>query len=650
MHSGTEEIPKNSIALFGHSNVGKSLIFQKLTGKKVIVSNYPGTTVEITSGSIAENPHITLLDTPGVSTWPAQSEDEQLSTRVLLEEPLAGLIQVGDAKHLGLVLSHAVMLIEMGLPMVLALNMMDEAKNLGLEIDIEALKKELSIGVIPTTAVKEEGVQALYPTLQNTSPSTFVLQYSDEIEEGLKKITPYLPKSHISSRALGLMCLSRDEVFGAWLASQFGGEKITKLNAVRDSIDTSSSKSIVTQIQITRINFSDQLTSSVTSYSKEKHETLLAKIGKLSTHPMWGMPILLLALYFVYWFVGVFGAQTLVGFLEVDLFSRLLTPIVSKFIHQSIPIPFIQELLVGEYGIWTMGFTYAIALILPIITTFFFAFGLIEDSGYLPRLAILSNGLFKKIGLNGKAILPMVLGLGCVTMATLTTRTLESKRDRLLVILLLALAVPCSAQLGIILGLLAGVSASASIIWAVFIVAILFIVGKLANYLLPGERSGLIIELPLMRAPVLSNVLQKTKARLEWYLKEVFPIFIFGAVLMFTLDKIGLMAWLIEAGKPITVNWLGLPAETSAAFVLGFLRRDFGATGLFAMNAQGLLSPHQIVVAMVTITLFIPCIATVLIIAKERGWKVATAMVFFVIPFAFFVGGLLNHGLTLFNF
>jgi ferrous iron transport protein B len=339
----------------------------------------------------------------------------------------------------------------------------------------------------------------------------------------------------------------------------------------------------------------------------------------------------------------VFGAGTLVNLLEVKLLGNIINPWLTDWVNGLIPIPLLADLLVGQYGLWTMGMTYAVALILPIVTIFFLAFGIMEDSGYLPRLAALSNRLFQMVGLNGKAVLPMVLGLGCVTMATLTTRVLESKRERLLVTLLLALAVPCSAQLGVVMGMLAGISITATLIWGGVVLLVLLMVGWLATRLMPGERSPLLVELPPLRWPQFSNVLLKTLARLEWYIKEVIPLFLLGTFLMFLLDKTGILSILIRAGEPLVTGWLGLPPQTSAAFLMGFLRRDFGATGLFMMQAQGLLNPLQVVVAMVTITLFIPCIASVMMIAKERGWRIALGMVIVIFPLAFLAGGLLNR-------
>ena len=331
----------------------------------------------------------------------------------------------------------------------------------------------------------------------------------------------------------------------------------------------------------------------------------------------------------------------LVGWLENDLFGEIINPWVSETVYRLVPLPLVAEFLVGEFGLWTMGMTYALALILPIVTTFFLAFGVLEDSGYLPRLAALSNRLFQSLGLNGKAVLPMVLGLGCVTMATLTTRVLESKRERLLVTLLLALAVPCSAQLGVVLGMLAGISLSATLIWSGVVLLVLLVVGWLAARLVPGERTHLLVELPPMRWPQFSNVALKTLARLEWYTKEVIPLFLIGAGIMFALDQTGILDKTIALSQPLVTGWLGLPPQASTAFLMGFLRRDFGATGLFVMESQGMLSPSQVVVAMVTVTLFIPCIASVMMIAKERGGRAALGIVLLIIPLAFLVGGLL---------
>jgi ferrous iron transport protein B len=635
-----------TIALIGQPNVGKSALFHQLTGQRVIVSNYPGTTVEVTRSTLRDYPQTTLVDTPGVITFPPQSEDEQVTARVLLEEHLQAIVQVGDSKNIRRTLYLSLQLAEMGLPMILALNMTDEAHARGVEIKVDALAEYLQIYVVPTIAIHGHGVDQVKTAVNNARPCSFQLTYPPDIEQSIAKITELLPNTEISGRAFALLLLERDHLAENWLASRLDSETLDTVKALVSALEQNSNQNPGDSIQDTRHTWIEMILADILHQNGAGRTDFGSQLGKLSTHPIWGIAILCLILYAIYWFVGVFGAGILVDLVEEGLFNGLINPWVTGLIDRFVPFPFVIDFLVGDYGIWTMGMTYALALIMPIVSTFFLAFGLLEDSGYLPRLAALSNRIFAWLGLNGKAVLPMVLGLGCVTMATLTTRVLETRRERLLTILLLALAVPCSAQLGVIMGMLAGISLTATLIWSGVVVLVLLVVGWLAARLIPGQRSPLLVELPPIRMPVLSNVVMKTLARLEWYLKEVVPLFLIGTAVMFTIEKIGVLAWLENAGQPLITGWLGLPADASAAFLMGFMRRDFGATGLFVLSGQGLLSAGQIVVAMVTITLFIPCIATVFMIAKEAGWKRSIGVVLLVFPLAIVVGGLLYRFLA----
>jgi ferrous iron transport protein B len=641
-----------SIALVGHPNVGKSVIFQRLTGQHVVVSNYPGTTVEVSRGSARQLRETVLVDTPGVITFPPHSEDEQVTARLLLHEPLRAILQVGDAKNLRRTLLLTVQLIEMGLPLVLALNMMDEAEARGMVVDERLLAQYLDLPVIPTTATRGRGMPDLTQALQNGRTPRTAIKYDAQIETTVAQLCAVLsgcslPRLSITWRALALLWLSGDPVSERWLQERLPGETFRDLVERRELLQISFHEPLSSVIQGARIKHVEQLASSVILSSGDGWQGLSTFLGRQTTHPVWGMLILAVVLYALYWFVGIFGAGTLVGLLEETLFAERINPWVTGWVTRLAPVPILSDLLVGEYGLWTMGMTYALALILPIVSTFFLAFGIMEDSGYLPRLAALSNRLFQFLGLNGKAVLPMVLGLGCVTMATLTTRVLESKRERLLVTLLLALAIPCSAQLGVVVGMLAGISLSATLIWSGVVLLVMLAIGWLAAQLMPGERTSLLVEMPPLRWPMFSNVIIKTLARLEWYLKEVIPLFLLGTALLFALDQTGLLDRIIRITQPLVAGWLGLPPETSAAFLVGFLRRDFGATGLFVLESQGLLSPLQVVVAMVTITLFIPCMASVMMIAKERGWRTAGGIMLFIFPLAFLVGGLLNRALLL---
>jgi ferrous iron transport protein B len=293
-----------------------------------------------------------------------------------------------------------------------------------------------------------------------------------------------------------------------------------------------------------------------------------------------------------------------------------------------------------------MGATYAIAIVLPIVTTFFLIFGLLEDSGYIPRLAIFSDRLFRAMGLNGKAVLPMVLGLGCDTMATMTTRILGTPKERLIAIVLLALGVPCSAQLATIMGILGGISFAALLTLFGVVLLQMVVVGFLAAQALPGDRSEFMLELPPIRLPRLQNVWLKTLLRVRWYLGEAVPLFLIGTVLLFALDRVGGLAWLARAARPVVSGWLGLPPRLAEVFVMGFLRRDYGAAGLFDLARHGLLTPVQAVVALTVMTLFVPCVANLLMIVRERGPRVAFAILVFVTIVAVLTGTVLNHGLA----
>lgn len=632
-----------AILLVGHPNVGKSVLFHRLTGAYVNVSNYPGTTVEVTQAPARFDASATLLDTPGVLALPSRSDDERATMRALLNETSRCLVQVGDAKNLRRTLTLTALLAELGVPMVLALNMHDEAMARGVTVDIPALAEELAIPVLATVATGGEGMGELTSSIARAAVPDPLLHYDPLLEEEITllaaAITTHAPHPSLAARGLAILFLGNDTEVDNWLR-QHAGPAYAQLDALRRAASQRAEEDLPGLLARQRTEAADALATSVSQRAVRSSPLLAQRIGQAVVHPLWGIPILLGVLYAVYLFVGVFGATTLVGLLEEDLFDGILNPAVTDFVTTQIGNNGLSDLLVGQYGLWTMGMTYALALILPIVSTFFIAFGILEDSGYMPRLSVIANRIFARMGLNGRAVLPMVLGLGCVTMATLTTRILHSPRERLITIFLLALAIPCSAQLGVVLGMLGGVSFSALLVWALTMVGVLFLSGFLAARLVPGRRIPLVTELPPMRLPIAGNVLKKTAGRLKWYLIEVIPLFLIGTFLMYLLDRLGILPAIIEAGEPLVSGWLGLPKEASAAFVMGFLRRDFGATGLFMLADA--LSPVQAIVGMITITLFIPCFASLLMMIKERGLKTGLAMLAIIVPFAFLVGGLCN--------
>ncbi len=639
------------VVLVGTPNVGKSVIFGLLTGKYATVSNYPGTTVEVSYGnaSIHEQSYV-LVDTPGANSLMPMSEDEQVTRDILLAERPQKVVQVGDTKNLTRTLGITIQLAEMGLPMVLDLNMEDEARERGISVDIEALSKILGIPVVSTVAPERRGLRALKQAITSEGGVPEVgLRYPALIEEYIGLVKGLLPKTTISRRSLAVMILSKDETLKGWLTGTVESHAVVEIERLRAECRMRFGRSLGATINEARINRASEISDVVMSRETVEGSSALAWLGSVSMHPVWGVPVLLVVLYGIYQFVGVFGATTLVDLVEVTLFGKYINPTLTSLIESTLPIAFFRDMLVGQYGIITMALTYAIGIILPITTTFFIAFSILEDSGYLPRLAIMSNRVFNIMGLSGKAVLPMVLGLGCGTMAVMTTRVLETKRDRLIATFLLALAVPCAAQLGVIMGIIGALSAKALIIWMGVVMGLLLFTGFLASKIVSGERSDFMLEIPPMRMPSAMNVIRKTANRAVWYLKEAVPLFIYGTLVLFFLDKMALLGVLENMLSPVIVDVLGLPKAATAAFLIGFFRRDYGAAGLFAMSSAGMLAPVQILVSLVTLTLFVPCLAHFLMMIKERGARTSFIMLAIIMPTAFTVGGVLNWVLRTFN-
>jgi ferrous iron transport protein B len=636
--AGPDAAPGEAVVLVGNPNVGKSVIFSHLTGRYAEVSNYPGTTVEVTRGQMTLNGSTApVIDTPGVNSLMPRSEDERVTRDILLAEPPRAVVQVADAKNLRRALLLTVQLAEMGVPMALVLNMQDEARSRGIQVNADELGRRLGVDVIPTVATRNEGLVPLPEAIRAARASGFGVQYDGTITAAVMELESLLPDGTPGARALAVMALGGDDI-----PPSFPAEAHPQVDTIRRETAARYEVPLAYTITEQRLRCVDCLVEVVYKKQESTGRLLGEQLSRLAMHPLWGWPILGLVLFALYEFVGVLGAGTLVDFFEGVVFGEWINPWVTQLIGRILPVPFLYDLLVGDYGIVTMALSYGIAIVLPIVTTFFIAFSLLEDSGYLPRLAVMVNRPFKALGLNGKAVLPMVLGLGCDTMATMTTRILETRKERLQVTLLLALGVPCSAQLGVILGMVGFVSRTGLLVWAGVVIGVMFVVGWLASKVIPGESSDFIIELPPIRAPRLDNIVFKTIARLEWYLKEVLPLFILGTLILFTLDRVGGLAFVEQAASPVVEELLGLPREATGAFLIGFLRRDYGAAGLFALARQGMMTSTQVIVSLVVITLFMPCIANFLMIIKEYGRRTAVLVTGFVFPLAFAVGGALN--------
>jgi ferrous iron transport protein B len=678
-------LPK--IILIGNPNVGKSSLFNSLSGSYTLVSNYPGTSVEITHGKarIGEREY-EIIDTPGMYSLLPVSEEERVSQLLLFEEKASVYLHVVDARNLRRMLSFTLQLLEAELPLILVLNMMDEAEERGIEINISELSRFLGIPVVGTVSSEGKGIEELkaavseFTSGNNAQKFRQKLNYGPEIEPDIEAVEGFLGPTNeagISKRAISLLLLQEDKTALEYLhraektldSRKKGREK--NHEEIRKFIEATSKKSEVPLsylFTLKRQEHVNEIVEQVMEMPEKNEGESIGKAGKIKAvgstgingsktkngkigfsekidgiliHPVLGIPVLFLILYFgLYLFVGVFAAGTVVDFLENTVFGGYINPFVTAKFMSLVPYPTFQDLFIGEYGIFTQAVTYAIALILPIVGAFFLVFSIIEDTGYLPRLSLLLDGLFKKIGLSGRAVIPMVLGFGCSTMATMVTRTLETKRERLIANILLALAIPCSAQLGIILSILSG-NPESLLIWSVVILLEFVLIGFLASRVLPGEAPTFILEMPPLRKPKLSNILVKTYSRMHWYFLEVLPLFVLASVLIWIGKLTGLFALVLKIIEYPTV-WIGLPPDAADVFLFGFFRRDFGAAGLYRMYDSGLLTGVQLVVAAITLTLFMPCIAQFMMTIKERGFKTALAISGFIFPFAFLTGFIVN--------
>ncbi|MGH2606885.1 MAG: FeoB small GTPase domain-containing protein [Anaerolineales bacterium] len=511
MHCHTASSPEVDrsplVVLIGNSNVGKSVLFGALTGRYVEVSNYPGTTVELARGRVhVDGSELPLVDTPGVMSLLARSPDERVARDLLVRESPTAVVQVADAKNLRRALLLTFQLAELEAPFVLDLNMADEADRLGIHVDVVRLAQTLGVSVVKTIATRGDGLEELRQRLLSPRPVAYQVRYDGALEQAIEGIVELLPADIRGRRGWALAYLAGGvEAWGEMFHSRVSAASLEAIERIASHAGAQYDQPLGFVINRQRLKCADCVVAEVSRRDGVRGAALADRLGSLAVHPVVGWPILGAVLAGMYLFVGRLGAGVLVNWIEGVLFGKILMPGAVE-LTRLIPWELARDFLVGSYGILPMALGYGIGIVLPIVFTFFLAFSVLEDSGYLPRLAVMANRPFKAMGLNGKAVLPMVLGLGCDTMATLTTRILETRKERIQVTLLLALGVPCSAQLGVLLGMMAFLSTAALVVWATVVLLTLFVVGWLAARLLPGKSSDFIFELPPMRQPRLGSI------------------------------------------------------------------------------------------------------------------------------------------------
>lgn len=617
------------IALAGNANVGKSVLMNRLTGVGVIVSNYPGTTVELTRGKTKwKNKKIEIIDLPGTYSLDAGSEDEQVAVSMILEEKPDVIVNVIDATNLERNLYLTLQLIELGFPLVVALNQMDRVHARGMEIKVKKLEKLLGVPVIPIVAISGVGVHDLVEAAVSKSRiSRFRIDYDYHIEQAIDTISKKFDKSiSIPKKTFVLGLLLNNPV----LVSMVDEDLSNKVAIIRKGIEDLHGESILVHASRDRFGICGEVGRAV--IKSFPRPSLSEKISQLTLTGPTAFLVMFLTFLASFMILIEFG-----GYLEEEF--MVLFEIFDPVIYSVIGKNFLTEGVV-------VGLEAGISIVIPYILTFYLILGILEDSGYLPRVAALLDNFMHKIDLHGKAIIPILLGYGCNVPAVLSTRILSSKKERLITAFIICLTIPCSAQTSIILGLVGhylGLLPALSIYLMLFI--LLLVVGKLLAIVLPGKEFGLVIELPPYRLPDTKAVLTKTYLRVREFLFIALPLIIVGSIVLTALRQLGLLTIIQEPLVPVT-SALGLPELTAVPFVYGLLRKEMTlqAVALLAGTTDftKIFTPVQMFVFSLVMAIYMPCIATIAALLKEFGVRDTILITLFTILFAIFAGVLAN--------
>lgn len=563
------------ILLIGNPNVGKSAIFSRLTGAKVIISNYPGTTVGFTQGKIKLGDETAMIiDVPGTYTLEPTCKAEDVACRMLQEGGLA--VNVVDATNLERNLYLTLQLLEKNIPVIAALNMWDDTKHRGINIDIQKLEENLGIPVVPTCGLTGEGI---------------------------KELISRLPQA----KAL------KSPVFS-------DGQRWEKIGKIVEGVQ--------------------KLT--------HRHHTLLERLEDLSIKPFTGLPIAITILYCAFWVIRFIG-ESLIGYLLEPLFERLWLPLMMKLSVFLSEGTFLHHILIGNliggsidfgqsFGLLTTGFFVPIGMVLPYIFSFYLVLGILEDFGYLPRLAVLTDNFMHHLGLHGYAIIPFILGLGCNVPGALATRLLEERREKFIAATLMAIAIPCMAQIAMIVGLVGQRGGKYVAVVFLTLFALLILKGLILNRVLKGASPEILVEIPPYRIPQIQAVIKKLWMRLSGFLGEALPFVLLGVLVVNILHILRIIDLFAYIFTPVLTGLWGLPKEAISALIVGFLRKDVAVGMLGPLN----LTTKQLVIGSTILAVYFPCIATFAVLIQELGLRDMLKVTLIMMIVAILIGTLLN--------
>jgi len=641
---------KANYIIVGNMNVGKSTIYARMRSIEVPSVNIPGITVSVKRGRITSQNGM-VFDTPGIYSIFSGNQDERASRDILLSPELQKdcncIIMVADAKNLKRSIAIALQYIEYGLPMLFDVNMIDEAVSRGIEIDYQKLSEKLGIEVCATIAREGLGVSELIAKLPHLCRPEPRMKYPERVEQYLELVKKLLKPKLISARALGLLLLSGDQGVEGYISENFGSGMLNQLKQLAEKYRHEEPANMEIALANLYHKEAAKIAAEVQTVEAPTKNPFILTLGDWCTKTSTGIPIAIAVLVAMYFFVGSFGANYLVDKINGIIFEGMIIPWITKLVRP-IPSAFIRDLIIDpDFGVLPSGVFLAMGLVLPVIFCFYIAFGILEDSGYLPRISILLDRVFQKMGLNGKGVIPLVMGFSCVTMALLTTRILSTEKEKNIASFLLFLCMPCAPLIAVMLVILDKMPVSARVTVFGIIFLQILLAGFLANKLLPGERSPMFLEIPAMRIPKPVAVLKMSAAKTYFFMKEAIPVFIYASATVFVFQRIGGLEIMEKALGPIIGKVMGLPGKSIQVFIKTMIRRESGAVEL--QHLSTVYTNLQLVVNLLVMTFVAPCINATIVLFKERGGRAGLVIMAAVTAYAIILGSLVNHACRLFG-
>lgn len=637
------------IALAGNANVGKSVIFNQLTGLHQHIGNWPGKTVEKAEGTLHFRGYtIDVIDLPGIYSLSTFSLEELISREYIAAEKPDLVINVVDASALERNLFFTLQLIELEAPLIMALNQIDMAEKKGIKIDHKKLEEVLGIPVVPTIAVRGKGIYELLnkaiETIEKGTPRANVIKYGVEIEERIEKLIEELKGAQLKYpvRWVAIKLLEGDEQVEREIR-KISPRALKLAEKLASEIERIHGHPCPTVITSERYEAAGRIAREAQRVLPGIKPLISERIHDLTTHKILGYPIMVLVVLGALQAIFTFGGFT----------SEILGTLLYSYKPLFESILGLGPLKVIVWGGLMEGLIANITIALPYLIPFYLILYILEDSGYLARAAFLMDTIMHKIGLHGKAFIPIMLGYGCNVPACLGCRIMETERERLLTGFVVTL-IPCAARTAVILGL---VGSFLGIQWALALyiinLAIVFILGRIAFKMLPGEPTALIMEMPDYKIPHAKTVLKQTWFRLWEFLKISFPLIIASSTIIKLIEMLGFLDSISKALSPITVWWLGLPEITGVILIFGVLRKELTlimlASLLGTTDFQSILTPLQMFIFALVVMLYIPCVATIAACVREFGWRRALVIALVEILFAILAGGIIYRLMAAFN-